>query len=98
MDSTTACGIANGINGNIVGSDPLLGSLMGIPAYFLLLSGSPAIDAGDNALAVDASNNPLTTDEAGNARIHNGTVDMGAYEFASVASPTSAAGGPISGE
>ncbi len=45
-----------------------------------LLPGSPAIDAGGNALAVDAGNNPLITDERGVARIINGTVDIGAFE------------------
>jgi hypothetical protein len=41
-----------------------------------LLPGSPAIDAGDNAL-VPAG---LTTDQVGAPRITNGTVDIGAYE------------------
>jgi hypothetical protein len=42
-----------------------------------LKSGSPCIDAGSNA-AVPAN---ITTDLAGNPRIVNGVVDMGAYEF-----------------
>ena len=47
-----------------------------------LLPGSPAINAGSNALAVDANGNPLITDQRGIAfpRIVNGTVDIGAYE------------------
>ncbi len=45
-----------------------------------LRSDSPAIDAGDNALAVDTEGNPLTTDLEGNPRIFGGTVDIGAYE------------------
>ena len=47
-----------------------------------LLPGSPAIDAGSNALAVDANGNPLTTDQrgAGFPRVVNGTVDIGAFE------------------
>ena len=48
---------------------------------------SPAVDAGDNALAVDACGLALTVDLAGNARIRNGVVDMGAYEFQSTAGP-----------
>lgn len=40
------------------------------------LPGSPAIDAGDNAVVPTG----VTTDLAGSARIVNGTVDMGAYE------------------
>jgi hypothetical protein len=48
-----------------------------------LVSGSPAIDKGSNALAVDpTTNRPLTADQrgAGFPRIVNGTVDIGAYE------------------
>ncbi|MGB5980678.1 MAG: T9SS type A sorting domain-containing protein [Nonlabens sp.] len=46
---------------------------------FSLQSGSPAIDAGDNQYLTIAS------DLAGNNRIANNTVDMGAYEFGSTA-------------
>ncbi len=70
----------NGTNTANLTGDPQLGTLAGNPAYFPLLSGSPAIDAGNNALAVDANSNPLTTDEAGNARIQGSAVDMGAVE------------------
>ena len=45
-----------------------------------LLPGSPAIDAGSNALAVDANGVPLATDQRGVARVVNGTVDIGAFE------------------
>ncbi len=79
-----SCGTTNGVDGNIVGLDPLLGALGdngGLTETMALLSGSPAIDAGSNALAVDASSNPLTTDQTGNARISNSIVDMGAFEF-----------------
>ena len=41
-----------------------------------LMSGSPAVDAGNN------SHVTTTTDLDGEARIQNGTVDMGAYEQA----------------
>lgn len=44
---------------------------------FTLQTGSPAIDAGDNA-QVPAG---ITTDILFNQRIHNTTVDMGVYEF-----------------
>ncbi len=52
-----------------------------------LLPGSPAIDAGGNALAVDAEGNTLITDQRGPGypRITNGTVDIGAYEVQSSA-------------
>ena len=46
-----------------------------------LLSGSPAIDAGSNALAVGPDGKPLLGDQRGFGRIFNGTVDIGAYEF-----------------
>jgi hypothetical protein len=47
-----------------------------------LLAGSPAINAGSNALAVDASGNPLKYDQRGACfdRIVGGTVDIGAFE------------------
>ncbi len=41
-----------------------------------LLPGSPAIDAGNNAL-IPAG---ITTDQRGLARVVNGTVDIGAFE------------------
>ena len=46
------------------------------------MPGSPAINAGSNALAVDAQGNPLTTDQRGTGfpRIVDGTVDIGAFE------------------
>jgi alpha-tubulin suppressor-like RCC1 family protein len=40
-----------------------------------LYPGSPGIDSGNNAVV------PVTVDLDGNARIVNGTVDLGAYEF-----------------
>lgn len=62
----------NGTNTNNLTGDPALNP-------DLTLSGaSPAINAGDNAL-IPAG---VTTDLAGNARIQQGTVDMGAYELA----------------
>jgi hypothetical protein len=45
-----------------------------------LLPGSPAIDAGSNALDVDPSGNPLNTDQRGLPRVVSGTVDIGAFE------------------
>lgn len=47
---------------------------------FTLQSGSPAIDAGDNSRIPSG----VVTDLLNNQRIHNATVDMGAYEFNSM--------------
>ena len=63
------CGITNGVNGNLTG-DPALN-----PDY-TLSSTSIAIGTGNNSLIPSG----VTTDLAGNARIQQGTVDMGAYE------------------
>lgn len=53
-----------------------------------LLAGSPALDAGSNALAVDENSNALVTDQRGSARIADSPdadataiVDIGAFEF-----------------
>ena len=71
--------------------NPQLGLLVnnGGPTFtHALLSNSPALDAGDNALAKDANNNPLLTDQRGAQRIADSpdadataTVDIGAFEF-----------------
>jgi len=79
-EGTGQSALVHGVDGNQVGTssspiDPMLSDIG------LLLLGSPAIDAGSNALALDPQGNPLTTDLDGNARIINGTVDMGAYEY-----------------
>ncbi len=75
---------------NLLGSpsnllDPLLaplGNYGGPTQTMALLPGSPAIDAGSNALiAIDPSTGlPFTTDQRGQPRIVNGTVDIGAFE------------------
>ncbi|MBN1909324.1 MAG: right-handed parallel beta-helix repeat-containing protein, partial [Pirellulales bacterium] len=72
--------LVNGVNGNQVGTtsspiDPMLAA-WGEP-----LSGSPAINAGSNALAVDGQGNPLLVDASGRQRVIYGTVDIGAYEY-----------------
>ena len=86
------------VSGNLIGSasgggaiNPRLGPLAnngGPTQTHSLLSGSPAIDAGDNGLAVDGNGATLTTDQRGgdSTRIFDdpaatGTgVDIGAFE------------------
>ncbi len=84
-DAATAGGLVNGVNGNIVGVDPLLGQLAdngGPTQTMALLAGSPAIDNGDNTLVpIDPSTGlPVTTDQRGFTRVVNGSVDIGAFE------------------
>jgi hypothetical protein len=83
-DGTGMTGLSNGVNGNLVGSatnpiDALLGPLAdngGPTLTHALLSGSPAIDAGNNAYATD-------WDQRGEGfpRIVNGVIDIGAFEY-----------------
>jgi hypothetical protein len=77
--------ISGNTTGNILNVNAQLGPLAdngGQTLTHALLAGSPAINAGSNALAVDQNNNPLTTDERGVGfpRINNANVDIGAYE------------------
>jgi hypothetical protein len=82
-DGTGMTGLQNGVNGNLVGSaaapiDPLLGPLAGNGGPTLthaLLSGSPAIDAGNNDYATDWDQRG-----PGYPRIVNGIIDIGAFE------------------
>jgi hypothetical protein len=72
---------------DLLGRDPMLaplGSNGGRSFTHALLPGSPAINAGSNALAVDPQNGqPLATDQRGTPRVLGGpnpNVDVGAYE------------------
>jgi predicted outer membrane repeat protein len=81
----TGSTLTNGSHGNQVGTtaspiDPGLNALAnyGGPTQTMALKPtSPAIDAGSNAVVT------ATSDQRGFARIFDGTVDIGAYEFQS---------------
>lgn len=87
-DAGTSGGIQNGTNGNIVGVNvnavlnTTLADNGGPTKTHALICGSPAIDAGDNALAAG-----LAADQRGLSRIYNGngdataTIDIGAFEI-----------------
>jgi len=84
-DAASSGGIQNGVNGNIVGVDPLLAPLRnngGPTRTHPLRPGSPAINAGNNCVLTGngcGDGNPaLTTDQRGMPR--NGTVDIGSFE------------------
>ncbi len=79
-------GIVNGVGGNIVGVNPLLGETTdngGSTNTFALGAGSPAINAGSNALIPSG----VVFDQRGYGRISGGTVDLGAFEKTLQAGP-----------
>ncbi|NEO87660.1 MAG: CHAT domain-containing protein [Spirulina sp. SIO3F2] len=76
--------LTNGVNGNIIGQDPLLGPLQnngGSTQTHALLPGSPAINAGNNSFV------SVSIDQNGNPRIIDFNVDIGAYELQVVTTP-----------
>jgi CSLREA domain-containing protein len=85
VSNTGGSSITGTLTGNILGQSALLtplGNYGGLTQTRKLRDGSPAIDAGSNALAIDTNNQALTTDQrgAGFPRIIGTTVDMGATE------------------
>jgi predicted outer membrane repeat protein len=78
-DPSSACGLKNGENGNIIGVDPKLGPLAnngGVTQTHALLAGSPAINAGND-------DNCPTIDQRGVTRPQGSHCDIGSYEFTS---------------
>lgn len=76
-------GFNNGVNGDIVGVDPLLDVLSnngGPTDTHALLTGSPAIDAGNDCVFTGTCGVTLTTDQRGVSRLSQTHVDIGAYE------------------
>jgi uncharacterized repeat protein (TIGR01451 family) len=105
VDTGLTPDISNGTNGNQIGTaaspiDPKLLSLAnngGPTQTHLLLPNSPALNAGNSALALD-NGNPITTDQRGNGfpRVIGPSVDIGAVEVnytitATAGTPQSAA-------
>lgn len=87
---SNACGLTNGVNGNIIGQDPKLGPLQGSGSALThaLLEGSPAIDAGTNtgcpATDQRGLSRPIDGDGNGSAVCDIGAVE---YPFAEVFLP-----------
>ncbi|QDS89046.1 Calx-beta domain protein [Rosistilla ulvae] len=90
-DAGSAGGLTDGTNNNQVSVlitdviDTTLANNGGPTLTHALIAGSPAINAGDNALATGdgtTGGTQLSTDQRGTgfARILNGTVDIGAFE------------------
>ena len=92
IGNTTGSGItATTGAGNILNQQALLGPLAnngGPTLTHALLPGSPAIDAGNNALAVDPEGVILPADQRGEIRIQFGAVDIGAFELQPISAPT----------
>ncbi len=76
-DAANACGLTNAVNGNIIGSDPMLGTLAnngGFTQTHALMAGSPAINTGANTGCP-------ATDQRGATRPQGAQCDIGAYEY-----------------
>jgi hypothetical protein len=83
-DASSACGMSNGYDGNIIGMDPYLNSLGSNGGYTQTASlrpGSSAIDAGDSATC-------MTNDQRGISRSQGSTCDIGAYEYVDTTAPS----------
>jgi CSLREA domain-containing protein len=69
-----SCGVAGAHSG-----DPLLGVLMGNPAYFPLLAGSLAIDTGDNSICPPTDQRGTLRPQDGDGRLGR-DCDLGSFE------------------
>lgn len=82
IENTLGCTITGDTTGNNTGNDPVLDVLAGNGGGTLthaLLTGSPAINAGNPGGCVDDNGVTLLTDQR--SYLRNGTCDMGAYEY-----------------
>ncbi len=84
--AANACGLTNGSNGNIVGSDPSLRLSTGSPAYLPLNTSSPAIDTGNNSICAAAPVNNQS--QNGITRPVGATCDIGSVEANPIPLPT----------
>ncbi len=84
----TSSGYGVGVNCAAItlsSADPVLAASTGSPAYYPLITGSPAIDTGDNTICAGAPVNNI--DQRGMTRPVDGnfdataTCDIGAYEY-----------------
>ncbi len=96
-DAANACGLTNGVNGNIVGVDPKLDPAglkdNGGPTHTIaLLPNSPAINVGDSDVC--ASNPVNGVDQRGYVRPGTGSAkcSIGAFEYNSPGPPVGCAG------
>jgi len=84
IDASSAggCGLTNGSNGNVIGSDAKLRALVqpsdDSQSYFELDTGSPAIEAGDDAVCAAAPIN--NTSQNGLRRPQGKHCDIGSFE------------------
>jgi len=77
IDSAATCGWGS-TSGSMSNTNPLLGALTGSPAYFPLNAGSPAIDAGNDAICAAAPVN--NESQNGLTRPQGVHCDIGSYE------------------
>ncbi|MCK6566326.1 MAG: sortase [Anaerolineales bacterium] len=82
--------------GGFANSDPLLGALAGSPPYFPLNAGSPALNAGNNAICANAASTNNQS-QNGVARPVGVNCEIGSYE-ASNSAPTGGDGSVTANE
>lgn len=98
--NVSGCNISGDTTGNITGADPMLDSLQnngGSTLTHALLTGSPAIDAGNPGGCLDQNDALLTTDQRGFTRPANVSAlcDIGAYESDASGPPPTATATPV---
>ena len=84
LEDGAACGWGSA-SGSMSDTNPLLGALTGSPPYFPLIEGSPAIDAGDDAICAAPPVNNQS--QNGVARPQGPHCDIGSYETLDVFPP-----------